>query len=139
MRNLFFLLIFLIPALAGDFAKNDIEGIWLTQKKDGKFKIYEENGKFYGELIWSKTKGKKDDKNPDPKLRSRLLVGSKILTGFEWDGDEWVDGKIYDPREGDTYSCLMWLEDKNTLMIKGYIGISLFGKTVTWTRVTENN
>lgn len=132
-------MILLLPLFlySSNFSRDDVKGIWLTQKKDGKFEIFERNGKFYGKLIWGKTPGKLDDKNPDPKLRKRKLVGSEILTGFEWDGDQWVDGEIYDPREGDFYSCEMWLEDKNTLKIRGYVGISLFGKTVTWTRVKD--
>ncbi|MDC1067638.1 DUF2147 domain-containing protein [Candidatus Kapabacteria bacterium] len=117
--------------------KDDIFGTWLTQDQDGKFEIYERDGKFFGKLVWGKNPNKLDENNPNPKLRNRKLVGSEILTEFIFDNGEWVDGKIYDPRDGDTYSCNMWLEDLNTLKIRGYVGISLFGKTVTWTRFKE--
>lgn len=136
MRILLLLLPFIL--FADDFKKSDIVGYWLTSEKDGKFEIYEKDGKYFGKLIWSKTPGKKDDNNPDPKLRDREIVGLEILQGFEWDGEEWVDGQIYNPRNGKTYSCLMWLDDKNTLQVKGYIGFSLIGQQKTWTRTTKD-
>ena len=69
-------------------------------------------------------------------MRSRELVGLMILSGFVFDGDDtWEDGTIYDPREGKTYSCKMSLDGTNNLSIRGYMGISLFGRSETWTRV----
>lgn len=132
--------LFILPLLlfAGDFKESDIEGYWLTSEKDGKFHIYKKEGKYFGKLVWGKNPGKKDENNPDPKLRDREVVGLEILTGFEWDEDEWVDGEIYNPRNGKTYSCLMWLDDMNTLQVKGYIGFSLIGQQKTWTRTTKD-
>ena len=46
-----------------------------------------------------------------------------------------VDGKIYDPRDGKTYKCKMTLQKDGTLKVRGYVGLSLFGKTVVWTRI----
>lgn len=58
-----------------------------------------------------------------------------MLTGFRFDGDdEWKDGDIYDPESGKTYSCYLSLKDNNTLKVRGYIGVSLFGRSETWTR-----
>lgn len=136
MRKLVFFVFLLVSlSLSGDWNKDDNVGVWLTQKEKGKFSIFERDGKYYGVLIWGENPDKLDTENPDESLRSRKLVGSEILSGFVWDGEEWVDGEIYDPREGETYSCKMWLEDKNTLKIRGFVGVSLFGRTVTWTRV----
>ena len=122
---------------SASFTEKDIEGYWITSKKDGKFQIYKKNGKYYGKLIWSKTPDKKDENNPNEKLRQRPLIGLEILRDFQWDGEEWVDGEIYNPRNGKTYSCLMWLENKNTLKVKGYIGFSLFGEERTWIRTKK--
>jgi uncharacterized protein (DUF2147 family) len=59
----------------------------------------------------------------------------EFLSDFVFDGDdEWVDGKVYDPESGNTYSCKMWLEDGN-LKLKGYVGISLIGRTETLEKV----
>ena len=63
-------------------------------------------------------------------------MGLVILRDFVYDEEYvWEDGEIYNPKDGKTYSCKMELsKDKNTLEVRGYVGISLFGKTNTWTR-----
>jgi len=116
-------------------------GIWLTQDKDSKIKIYKKGNKYYGKIVWLKEpnrrgKPKVDDKNPDSKKQDRAIMGLVILKRFVYDDDyEWEDGEIYDPKSGKTYSCNMELsKDKKTLEVRGYIGISLFGRTAVWTR-----
>jgi len=122
------------------FAYNDgnpdaVLGVWLTSQKNGKIQIYKEGDKYYGKIIWGK-ENRKDKNNPDPALRSRDLLGSIILFHFKHaGGKKWEDGKIYDPDNGKKYSCNMKLRDNNTLEIRGYIGISLIGRTEVWTRV----
>ena len=63
-------------------------------------------------------------------------MGINILEGFSYDEDlEWEDGEIYDPDNGKTYSCVMNLiPEKNILEVRGYIGISLIGRTEEWIR-----
>ncbi len=83
-------------------------------------------------------KPKLDVLNPDVSLQSRPKMGLVLLSNFVFDEDEWTDGEIYDPKSGKTYSCYMEFEeenDLNTLKIRGYIGVSLVGKTTYWTRV----
>jgi uncharacterized protein (DUF2147 family) len=58
-----------------------------------------------------------------------------MLKDFKFDGnDEWKGGDIYDPESGKTYRSYMYLKDSNTLKVRGYVGISLLGRTETWTR-----
>ena len=79
-----------------------------------------------------------DSKNPDESLKARKLMGLQILSGFRYAGDEtWEAGKIYDPKNGKTYSCKMRLEGEN-LKIRGFIGISLLGRTTVWSRKVYN-
>lgn len=122
---------------------NKVLGVWLTQDGDSKVTISEDsNGKINGSITWLKDplkdgKPKVDDKNPDKKLQSRPVLGLNLLEGFKYDksGDKWVDGKIYDPKSGKTYKCLMWFDDApNKLSVKGYIGFSIIGREVVWTR-----
>ncbi len=130
---------------SGAYAQADaILGTWLTEKKDSKVKVYKKDNKYYGKIIWLKddlnddgSTPKRDVNNPNADLRSRKLNGMNIMTGLEWDADdkEWNEGEIYDPRGGSTYSMFARLEDENTLYLKGYIGISLIGRSTTWTRV----
>ena len=60
----------------------------------------------------------------------------KILSGFEFKGDNlWDDVTIYDAESGSTYNCKINLEDANTMNIRGFIGISAFGRTDVWKRL----
>ena len=77
-----------------------------------------------------------DDKNPDPALKGRPMLGMDLIADFSRKSDRrWVDGTIYDPRDGKTYKCKMTLQEDGTLEVRGYVGLSLFGKTVVWTRI----
>jgi uncharacterized protein (DUF2147 family) len=115
-------------------SSNSILGIWVTEKRDGKVEIYKQNDKLFGKIVWGKIEGVKDDKNPNPKLRDKPLIGLVILKNFINDGaNKWTDGKIYDPENGKTYSCNMKLIG-GKLEIRGYVGISMFGRTSVWTR-----
>jgi uncharacterized protein (DUF2147 family) len=116
------------------FAQADnILGVYWTPKKDGKIEIYKSGDKYHGKIVWA-TNPRKDTKNPDKTLQQRSLVGATILTDFEYKNGKYDDGEIYDPESGKTYSCVMRLNG-NKLNIKGYIGITLFGRTETFERV----
>jgi uncharacterized protein (DUF2147 family) len=124
---------------------DDILGTWLNQEATAKVNIYKEGGKYYGKIVWLKEpndkitgKPRTDVENPDPKLKNTPLMGLVNLNGFVFDGDdEWEDGTIYDPKNGKTYSCYIQFDDKpNTLRIRGYVGISMLGRTTLWTRTT---
>ena len=121
---------------------NDILGYWLNAEKDAKIEIYIKNNIFYGKIIWLKEpkdvngEWKLDNKNPDKTLRKRKKLGLEIIDNLIWNPNkkEWNNGKIYDAREGDTYSLFAKIKGNNILNLRGYIGFSLFGKTTTWTR-----
>jgi uncharacterized protein (DUF2147 family) len=139
MKTLFFLFVtaLLVPAvsLANNSNADVILGEWLSQEKDGKISIFKQGDKFYGKISWGKTPGKKDVNNPDPKLKNRDIVGLVILQDFKFNGSTWEDGKIYDPKSGKTYDCIIKSKDNNKILeIRGYIGSPIFGRTATWTR-----
>jgi uncharacterized protein (DUF2147 family) len=76
-----------------------------------------------------------DVNNPDEKLRKRPLKGLENLREFVYAGNNvWDSGRVYDPKTGNDYSCEMKLIDANTLEVRGYIGVSLFGRTDVWKR-----
>jgi uncharacterized protein (DUF2147 family) len=63
------------------------------------------------------------------------IVGMEILRHMHRDGDEWTGGEILDPENGKTYRARMKLsDDGKKLVLRGYIGISLFGRSQTWLR-----
>jgi len=105
------------------------------------------NGKYFGEIIWLKNakepdgKEKLDKKNPDEKLRSRKVLGLKMLNNFVYDAsdNEWNGGTIYNPATGKTYNSYIKFDGPDKLHIRGYIGAAWMGlgKTVYWTRLKE--
>ncbi len=119
-----------------------ILGEWFAPDKDGKFLFYKDKGKYYGKLIWIKeTKDeqgnlKVDKKNPDPAKRNNPMVGTVIFSDFKWDSEElkWVDGKVYDARSGDTWSCEIRLPSNLVLEVRGYLVFSWLGKSAYFTR-----
>ena len=104
------------------------------------------SGKYEGKVAWMQHPNhpngepRKDVKNPDPSKRNQTNVGLVIIKGFVYNEKEnqWQSGTVYNPASGNTYRSYMWLEaNGNSLKVRGYLGFSLLGKTVTWTRETE--
>lgn len=124
------------------FAQKDkIEGFWLNQEKEAKIEVYKaKNGKYYGKIVWLKEpnrdgKPKTDINNPKAERKNDPIIGLLLLKAFNKKGENsYEDGTIYDPKNGKTYSCNITYKDANTLSIRGYIGISMLGRTTTWTR-----
>ncbi len=114
---------------------DSIIGTFWSPEKDGKIEIYKIGEKYFGKIIWSKNP-RQDNKNPDASQRSRELVGATFLHDFVYDGKgTWTDGTIYDPKSGKTYDCNITLTDSGDLNVRGYVGISLLGRTETFTRI----
>jgi uncharacterized protein (DUF2147 family) len=119
-------------------AQNQIVGKWTSEDKKGVIEVFEQNGQYFGKLTTIKTPNdenglpKKDAKNPSPALRNQALLNLVILKNFQYSDNQWSGGTIYDPNNGKTYTCKMWLTDNNTLKIRGYLGP--FFRTQTWTR-----
>jgi len=109
-------------------------GLFWSPKKDAKVEIYQKGDRYFGKFIWTQTEGKKDDKNPDPALRSRLIKGSVFLRDFRYENGKYVGGSIYDPKSGKTYQSSMWLEGSN-LKVRGFVGISALGRTELFERI----
>lgn len=123
---------------------NKIIGIWWNEEKSSRIEVYEEKGKIYGKIVWIKvntnpngTAPRTDYLNPDEKLKTRPVIGVRILTDLVWDADdqEWTDGEIYDPKSGKTYSCYAELQKDGKLFLKGYVlGMTFIGRSTLWTR-----
>ncbi|MGO4773759.1 DUF2147 domain-containing protein [Flavobacterium sp. W22_SRS_FK3] len=99
--------------------------------------IYEKSGKIYGKVvdilradhkkdICSKCEGSEKDKP---------ILGMIIINGLKKDGSEYNGGTILDPTTGKKYKCYIELDSADKLKLRGYIGISIMGRTQYWTRV----
>ncbi len=149
--KLFILALILLSLSAGSIAAvnpEQILGLWNTEDKKAKVEIYKCADKYCGKIVWLKDPNyepgskegvpgtpKIDFRNSDPSLRTRPIVGMPFMTGFVFDGDRtWTGGRLYDPEKGKTYSGKITLVSPEQLDLRGYIGISLIGRTSTWTR-----
>jgi uncharacterized protein (DUF2147 family) len=82
---------------------------------------------------------KVDLKNPDPKLRTRPILGLQVIEGLTPTGDNrWEHGSCYDPESGNSYQCKMRLEKPDKLEVRGFIGFSLLGRTYVLTRKEDH-
>ncbi|MGH9589797.1 MAG: DUF2147 domain-containing protein [Terracidiphilus sp.] len=71
-------------------------------------------------------------------LKNKPVMGMRILWGMLRDGSEWTGGHVLDPESGNVYRCTMMLENGGkTLRLRGYVGLSVFGRTEKWVRVED--
>ncbi|WP_345813760.1 DUF2147 domain-containing protein [Paraburkholderia sp. PREW-6R] len=67
--------------------------------------------------------------------KDQLILGMTIINDMKKDGDGWDHGQILDPENGKVYKCKMHLEEGgNKLVVRGYIGVALLGRSQTWVR-----
>lgn len=137
------ILISLVYSAPANAQKNKVEGIWYNQEKTAKIEVYRtKDNTFAGKIVWLKEptingQPKLDVKNENEKLRSKPIIGLLILRGFTQKSENTYDnGTIYDPKNGKTYSCTITYKDAQYLSIRGYIGISLLGRTSVWTKTS---
>ncbi len=142
MKYLSMLLLLMTVSCATFAQKNDaILGKWVNPSGEANIDIYKKGDQYFGKIVWMKNpkdeKGavKKDVNNPDVSLKSRPILGMEMLKNFIYDDGKWTDGKIYDPKSGKTYSCNITQKDANQISIRGFVGISLLGRSETWKRV----
>ncbi len=129
-------------AIAGAaFAQSTPVGLWKTvDDQTGQPKslvrITEKDGVLSGrvEKILTDKTDAKCDKCTDER-KDQPVQGMTILTGMKADGEQWSGGKILDPNEGKVYSSrLKLLDGGKKLDVRGFIGVSLFGRSQTWIR-----
>jgi uncharacterized protein (DUF2147 family) len=141
MKKTFSVFVLVLMLVFKISAQDITKSTWYNEEKSAKLQFYETNGKLFGKIIWLKDPSKNgkprtDEFNPNEKLKQAPLLGLVFLKNFEKDGEKaWKDGTIYDPNSGKTYSSNMKLVSASQLDVRGYIGISLIGKTSKFTKV----
>lgn len=110
-----------------------ITGVWKTDS-GGYIQIYDAGDHYAGRIVGAADPGLRYDKhNPDPDKRGRPLLGAVVVHSLEYEGDmTWGGGTIYDPYSGETYQLKAYLRAPDKLEIRGYIGVSLFGRSQYW-------
>jgi len=128
-------------ARAGEAAAGSPLGLWQTfDDHTGKpraiVKLYESEGRLFGRIERSFTPGAEqrrctvcaDERKDQP------ILGLLIIRNLEHHDDEWTGGDILDPDSGRVYRCKLHLDASGRLMVRGYLGISLLGRTQLWQR-----
>ncbi|MDB5014144.1 MAG: peptide protein [Daejeonella sp.] len=112
---------------------DQITGLYWSPEKDAKIEIYKKGREYFGRSVWV-AYPRKDTKNPIEALKTREVLGIDLFTNFSYEDGVYTSGKVYDPESGKTYDCKMSLNG-DMLKVRGYIGISLFGRTEFFKRI----
>lgn len=132
--------------ITGAVSATDISspvGVWRTfSDKDGhesgRVEIYAQNGVLDGRIVGIVDPAKREAvcRQCTDSRRGQPVLGMEILRGMRADGQRWNGGQILDPENGETYRCIMRLENGGeTLVVRGFVGISLFGRSQRWHRI----
>ena len=144
MKKAFLIFLLSIPMLIGA-QHNAFIGKWeavddVTKKAVAIIEMYEENGMLYGRIddIFNEVDRKRKCIKCPGNNKNKPLLGLVILKDLQKNGKEYDGGKILDPKHGRFYYCYVSLENEKTLKIRGYYGLSFFGRTQHWHRVKDN-
>jgi uncharacterized protein (DUF2147 family) len=136
------LAVFIFMAPAHAFPTIDpVVGLWYTENKEGGVQFFNCGNEICGRLYYLRDSLDEDGglsrdiHNPDLSLRDRPLCHLQFIKGFKPDQmGHYADGIIYSPRHGANFNAEMTLLDGNTLKVRGYLLIPLFGESQIWTR-----
>lgn len=141
MRKILLTMSIMLACMITFAQSDDIVGKWTTiDDETGKAKSTVEifkksDGKFYGKIhqLIQKPENEncvkcKDDRKNQP------LIGLEIIRGLKKEGKEFTGGTITDPKSGKTYKCTI-TRNGDKLDVRGYMGISLMGRTQVWNKV----
>jgi uncharacterized protein (DUF2147 family) len=110
----------------------------VTGKEKSIVEIYEKSGKIYGKIIEIIDPIHAKDlcvKCTESDSKNKPIVGLIIIKDLKKDGEEYNSGKILDPKTGKLYKCTLELDGADKLKVRGYIGISLLGRSQLWIRI----
>lgn len=107
-----------------------------TGKEKGVVEIFERNGKIFGRIIDILDIEHRHHKceKCEGEEKNKPILGLTIIKGMKKNGNEYEGGKVLDPKNGKSYQCKIYLDGKDKLIVRGYIGISLLGRSQTWVR-----
>lgn len=120
-------------------AGGQVTGVWLTQAGDARVRVSKCGGGICGVIIWLRVpinpatgKPQIDDKNPNPALARRPMIGLRLFTGMRPVGPNKWSGQIYDADDGKTYASSVSVAGPDSLRVEGCVGALCGGET--WSR-----
>lgn len=114
-------------------------GVWLTQAGDAKVRVSKCSSGICGVIVWLREptdsatgKPATDNKNPNPALATRPMIGLPLFSGMQPTGPNSWSGQIYNADDGNTYVSHISVSDAGSLRVEGCVGALCGGET--WTR-----
>ncbi len=130
--------LFAVPAAYAQ-AGGEPAGVWLTQAGDAKVKVSKCGGGICGVIVWLREpvdaatgKPATDDKNPNPALAKRAMIGLPLFSGMQPAGPNKWSGQIYNADDGNSYASSVSVAGPDALRVEGCVGALCGGET--WTR-----
>jgi uncharacterized protein (DUF2147 family) len=120
-------------------AGSEVSGIWLTQAGDAKVRVSKCGGGICGAVVWLRNpidpatgRPAVDDKNPNPVLARRPMIGLPLFSGMAPSGPNRWSGQIYNADDGNSYASNISVSGPDTLRVEGCVGALCGGET--WSR-----
>jgi uncharacterized protein (DUF2147 family) len=141
LRSISYFLGLLLASSSASAQDSTPVGVWLHPNQRIQVEIAACGTKLCGKMVWFRWPNDAaglplvDIKNVNPALRTRPLLGLKIVHGLHRaDKRTWVDGRIYNPDDGVEYNSVMTIDPNGSLRVRAYFLLPLLGKTLIWTR-----
>jgi uncharacterized protein (DUF2147 family) len=136
------LTVWLGAAPANAQAGGDVNGIWLTQAGDAKVRVSKCGGGICGVIVWLRDptdpntgKPQVDDKNHNPSLAKRPMIGLPLFSGMQPSGPSKWSGQIYNADDGNSYASNISVTGPDSLKVEGCVGALCGGET--WSRSSK--
>ncbi len=117
----------------------DPSGLWLTQASDAKVRVSKCGAGICGVVVWLREptdpatgKPQVDDKNPNPAMRQRPMIGLPLFSGMRATAPGKWSGQIYNADDGSSYASNVSVTGQDTLKVEGCVGALCGGEN--WTR-----
>ena len=117
------------------------QGVWLTEDRDAALTITDCGPYLCGRIIWLENARDRtgslrvDGNNPNPARQMERICGMVVINSLEPSGPDTWEGRVYNPQDGNTYNGSITVLSDTTLRLRAYIGLPIFGKSQTWSRV----
>ncbi|MFW5656679.1 MAG: DUF2147 domain-containing protein [Bacteroidota bacterium] len=144
-KHLLILFALIAAGMTATAQQKSITGKWKTIDDEdntakSEVQIWKENGKYYGKIVKIYNPDNRDSRctecDSDDTRYNKKILGMTIINDMEkTENNLWEEGEILDPNNGSVYSCKMWLADDGNLMVRGFLGFSMLGRSQKWIKV----
>lgn len=136
----FLLFLIQIPVVTAQAVIGKWYSIDPVGEKETIIELYKKEGKLFGKIVALLQEEDKDKicKKCPEQFRDKPLLGLEILRNFESEDNVWTNGVILVPKNGKEYKCHISIDSQERLIIRGYVGFYLLGRSTFWHRVKES-